>query len=51
MQFHCLRGFSDIDIINFQYMLPKKTGFAPFAQLSVGAMILFYAMNYGKMGK
>ncbi|KAG0720668.1 putative ATP synthase subunit f, mitochondrial [Chionoecetes opilio] len=32
-----------------KYMLPKKTGFAPFAQLCVGSMIVFYAINYGKI--
>ncbi|KAK8405157.1 hypothetical protein O3P69_001614 [Scylla paramamosain] len=34
---------------NHKYMLPKKTGFAPFAQLMVGCMIVFYSINYGKM--
>ncbi|CAL4066986.1 unnamed protein product [Meganyctiphanes norvegica] len=32
-----------------KYMLPKKTGVAPFLQLAVGSMAFFYALNYGKM--
>lgn len=34
-----------------QYVLPKKTGIAPFVQLAVGSMAFFYIINYGKMGK
>ena len=32
-------------------MQPKKVGIAPFVQVTVGAMIFFYALNYGKMSK
>ncbi|KAK3862805.1 hypothetical protein Pcinc_031362 [Petrolisthes cinctipes] len=32
-----------------KYVLPKKTGIAPFAQLAIGSMIFFYAINYGKL--
>merc|ERR1711911_125565 len=34
-----------------KYLLPKKTGFAPFGQFLVGSMIFFYAINYGKITK
>ncbi len=34
-----------------KYMQPKKVGIAPFVQVTVGAMIFFYALNYGKMSK
>merc|ERR1712002_751570 len=32
-----------------KYVLPKKTGFAPFAQLMVGSMAFFYLINYSKL--
>ncbi|XP_057381507.1 putative ATP synthase subunit f, mitochondrial [Daphnia carinata] len=32
-----------------KYLQPKKVGIAPFVQLTVGSMIFFYALNYGKM--
>ncbi|EFX90222.1 hypothetical protein DAPPUDRAFT_220245 [Daphnia pulex] len=32
-----------------KYMQPKKVGIAPYVQITVGAMIFFYTLNYGKM--
>ncbi|KAK7075613.1 Mitochondrial F1F0-ATP synthase, subunit f [Halocaridina rubra] len=32
-----------------KYMLPKKTGIAPFCQLAIGAVTFFYVINYSKL--
>ncbi|XP_026478773.1 putative ATP synthase subunit f, mitochondrial [Ctenocephalides felis] len=32
-----------------KYIHPRKAGIAGFYQLTVGSMILFYALNYGKI--
>jgi Mitochondrial F1F0-ATP synthase, subunit f len=34
-----------------KYMQPKRVGIAPFFQVVVGSMIVFYAMNYGKISE
>ena len=34
-----------------KYVQPKKVGIAPFGQIAVGAMIVFYIFNYGKLSK
>ncbi|XP_064477693.1 putative ATP synthase subunit f, mitochondrial [Ornithodoros turicata] len=32
-----------------KYVLPKRSGFAPVAQIIVGASVFFYFINYGKL--
>jgi len=34
-----------------KYVQPKKVGIAPFLQIAVGSMIIFYCFNYGKLSK
>lgn len=36
---------------NHKYVLPKRSGIAPFFQLVTGSMLFFYVINYGKISK